>query len=103
MNGSLTLDEDLIIDGRFEGTHIEGVHRLSISTFATVKADIRAQSAEIEGTLDGTFEASGTVLVRRSARIKGEISASTLRIETGTNLEDAVLSGRISLADPDRG
>lgn len=101
MKGSLTLDEDLIIDGRFEGTRIEGAHQLSISTHAAVKADIYGDSAEIAGTLDGAFEGSGTVLVRRTARIKGEISAGILRIENGTNLEDAILSGRISLTDPD--
>lgn len=101
MKGELTLDEDLVINGRFEGTHIRGARRLSVSPHATVKGDVRVESADIAGTVDGALEGSGTVVVHRTARIRGEISAQTLRIENGTNLEDAVLSGRISLSEPD--
>ena len=55
----------------------------------------------IEGTFDGSIKdvSSDTVVVRRTARLRGEISASNVQIEDGTNLEDTVLSGRISLAD----
>lgn len=55
----------------------------------------------IEGTFDGTITGQGsdTITVRRTAHVSGKISASTVRIEDGTNLENTVLSGRISLAD----
>jgi cytoskeletal protein CcmA (bactofilin family) len=96
MKGELSLDEDLIIDGRFEGPVIDGAHSLSIGTFAKVKADIRGDSAEIAGTVDGDIRGSGTVVLRRTARVRGAISADRLRVEDGTNLENAILSGRIS-------
>lgn len=99
MKGELSLDEDLIIDGRFEGPVIDGARRLSIGTFASVKAEIYGDSAEIAGTVDGDFHGSGTVVLRRTARLRGAISAETLRVEDGTNLEHAVLSGRISRAE----
>lgn len=67
MKGELTLDEDLIIEGTFDGTI---VHR-----------------------------GSDKVVVRRVARVKGEISGHDLQVEDGTNLEDTVLSGRIRLAN----
>jgi cytoskeletal protein CcmA (bactofilin family) len=55
----------------------------------------------IEGTFDGTITGQGsdTITVRRTAHVSGKISASKVRIEDGTNLENTVLSGRISLAD----
>ncbi len=99
MKGELSLDEDLIIDGRFEGPAIDGARCLSIGTFANVKADIRGGSAEIAGTVDGDFHGSGTVVLRRTARLRGAISAGTLRVEDGTNLEHAILSGRITRAE----
>lgn len=99
MKGELSLDEDLIIDGRFEGPVIEGARCLSIGTFANVKADIHGDSAEIAGTVDGDFHGSGTVVLRRTARLRGAISADTLRVEDGTNLENAILSGRITRAE----
>lgn len=55
----------------------------------------------IEGTFDGsiTDASRDTVVVRRTARLRGEVSASKVQVEDGTNLEDTVLSGRISLAE----
>jgi cytoskeletal protein CcmA (bactofilin family) len=55
----------------------------------------------IEGTFDGTITGSGhdSVTVRRIARISGEVSASDVRVEDGTNLQNTILSGRIRLAD----
>lgn len=99
MKGELSLDEDLIIDGRFEGPVIDGARCLSIGTFAKVKADIHGDSAEIAGTVDGDFHGSGTVVLRRTARLRGAISAGTLRVEDGTNLENAILTGRITRAE----
>lgn len=99
MRGVLTLDEDLTIDGRFEGAVINGMHKLSVSTFAEVKADIQGGSADIAGVVDGDFDGDGTVYVHRTARLNGAISAGRLYVEDGTNLEHAILSGRISRAD----
>ena len=59
------------------------------------------EDLEIEGTFDGTITGSGpdTVTVRRIARLRGEVSASIVRVEDGTNLENTVLSGLIRLAE----
>lgn len=96
MRGELTLDEDLIIEGKFDGTMIHGARNLSIGSFASVKADIEGESADIAGTIDGDFRGSGTVVLHRTARVSGEISAEKVCIEDGTNLEHAILSGCIS-------
>lgn len=55
----------------------------------------------IEGTFDGTIigEGQDTVTVRRTARLRGKVSASKVRVEEGTNLQNAVLSGRIGRAE----
>ncbi len=99
MRGVLTLAEDLTIEGTFLGPRIDGAHKLSIGRLATVRADIRGESADIAGTVDGDVAGTGTVVVRRTARIHGAVSADRLRVEDGTNLENAVLSGRISRAE----
>lgn len=55
----------------------------------------------IEGTFDGTITGKepDTVTVRRTAHLSGEVSAGTVRVEDGTNLEGTVISGRIRLAE----
>ena len=43
MSGELTLDEDLIIEGKFDGKMIHSARNLSIGSFASVKADIEVE------------------------------------------------------------
>jgi cytoskeletal protein CcmA (bactofilin family) len=59
------------------------------------------EDLEIEGTFDGTItdKGSDTVTVRRIARLSGKVSASIVKVEDGTNLENTILSGRIRLAE----
>ncbi|HSM29429.1 MAG TPA: polymer-forming cytoskeletal protein [Woeseiaceae bacterium] len=73
-----------------------------IGSTVVMKGDlIVGEDVEIEGTFDGTITGHGpdTVTVRRIARLTGEVSASMVRVEDGTNLENTVLSGRIRLAE----
>jgi cytoskeletal protein CcmA (bactofilin family) len=69
-----------------------------IGSTVVMKGDlIVGEDLVIEGTFDGTITGKGpdTVTVRRTARLRGEVSASNVRVEGGTNLENTVLSGRI--------
>ena len=62
---------------------------------------IVGEDLEIEGTFDGTIigQSQDTVTVRRIAKLSGKVSATVVRVEDGTNLENTVLSGRIRLAE----
>lgn len=55
----------------------------------------------IEGTFDGTIVGQGkdTVTIRREARLTGEITASEVWIDDGSNLENTVVSGKIGRTD----
>lgn len=73
-----------------------------IGITVVMKGDlIVGEDLVIEGTFDGTITGEGpdTVTVRRTARLRGEVSASKVRVEDGTNLENTVLSGRIRRAE----
>lgn len=69
-----------------------------IGSTVVMKGDlIVGEDLVIAGTFDGTITGTGpdTVTVRRTARLSGELSAGNVRVENGTNLQNAVLSGRI--------
>lgn len=71
-----------------------------IGATLVMKGDlIVGEDLVIEGTYEGTISAKDTVTVRRTAHLSGEVSANHLEVEDGTNLENAVLSGRIRLTD----
>lgn len=96
MKGDLSLEEDLIIEGSFHGKITQGDQRLSIGEHATVRADIRTGSAVIAGLVDGNVYGSSTVVVKKTARLHGALTAEKLCLESGANLEDVVLSGNIA-------
>ncbi len=97
MNGDLELAEeaDLVIVGRVVAASISGVRNLYVGPDGHLCGSVRSVTAEIAGTVEGRLDASDTVVVRRSATLRAEVSARTLRIESGTALEGSVLSGQI--------
>jgi hypothetical protein len=65
MGGELTLDEDLIIEGKCDSKMIHGARNLSIGSFAGVKADIA-------GTLALATERFGPIVTNSATqRTKG--------------------------------
>lgn len=96
MRGELTLAEDLIVEGRFDGRITQGNHRLSIGEHARVSADILTGSAVIAGRVDGNVRGQGTVVVTRTAELHGTLTAERLSVDLRAGLEDVVLSGEVA-------
>lgn len=96
LRGDLSLAEDLIIEGTFDGSITQGDQRLSIGEHARVKATIRTGSAIIAGIVDGDVRGSRTVIVKKTAQLHGALTAERLCLELGANLEDVILSGSIA-------
>jgi cytoskeletal protein CcmA (bactofilin family) len=97
LKGELTLDEDLVIDGTVIGPIDNRDRRLSISPLARVRGDVRSEGMEIAGTVEGTVDSGSALLVRRTASLSGELRADNVVIEQGTNLENTVVAGRVTV------
>ena len=96
MKGELTLDEDLIVNGTIIGSISGGTRRVSVTTFAKVQGNVHTASAEIAGTMDGDVSGGSNLLLRRTAQLNGTLSADSVVVEQGTNLENVVLTGRVT-------
>jgi cytoskeletal protein CcmA (bactofilin family) len=89
--GELSAEEDLLIQGRVEGS-ITHTQRLTVGAQGTVKANISAQLIIVEGTVDGDLQAEKSVVVKETAKVRGNIFAPTVSI-----LEGACFSGNIDM------
>jgi cytoskeletal protein CcmA (bactofilin family) len=87
--GDLTAEEDLLIQGRVEGS-ITHTQRLTVGPQGTVKANIRAQLIIIEGTVDGDLQADKSVFVKETAKVCGNIFAPTVSIMEGANFSGSI-------------
>jgi cytoskeletal protein CcmA (bactofilin family) len=98
--GDLTAEEDLLIQGRVEGS-ITHTQRLTVGAQGTVKANIRAQLIIVEGTVDGDLHADKSVFVKETAKVCGNIFAPTVSIIEGANFSGSIdMDGKKAAQQP---
>jgi cytoskeletal protein CcmA (bactofilin family) len=90
--GEVKGSEDLIVDGRIEGTVTLTESRLTIGPNANVQADLTARDVLIMGQVQGNVVASGRVELRAGCSVQGDIRALRLAVE-----DNAVFRGKVDL------
>ncbi len=85
-NGDLTFKKSLQINGKFEGEIASGGF-LVIGEDATVKANIRAKTVIVMGTIFGNVEARDKLEIQPKGKIFGNIRTSKLTIADGVLFE----------------
>jgi len=92
IRGEVKGNEDLIVDGRVEGTVSLSESRLTIGPNANVAADLSAKDVLIQGQVRGNVFASGRVELRSGCVVEGDIRALRLAVE-----DNAVFRGKVDL------
>jgi len=84
--GDLTFSKSVQINGYFEGEIIsEGF--LVVGEGAEIKANIKAKSVIINGTVHGNVEASVNVEIQEKGKLYGNIRTAKLKIADGVLFE----------------
>jgi cytoskeletal protein CcmA (bactofilin family) len=92
IRGEVKGSEDLIVDGRIEGTVCLSESRLTIGPSASVAADLSAKDILVLGQVLGNVVASGRVELRAGCNVEGDIRALRLAVE-----DNAVFRGKVDL------
>lgn len=92
IRGEVKGSEDLIVDGRVEGTVSLSENRLTIGVSANVAADLSAKDILIMGKVQGNLIASGRIELRAGCQVVGDIRALRLAVE-----DNAVFRGKVDL------
>jgi cytoskeletal protein CcmA (bactofilin family) len=90
--GEVKGSEDLIVDGRVEGTVNLQESRLTIGPEATVAANLSAKDILVLGHIQGNLIATGRVELRAGSSVEGDISALRLSVE-----DNAIFRGKVDL------
>ncbi len=93
--GELSADEDLVIEGKIEGTIAHHKKNLTIGKQGRVTADIHATSVLVEGVLNGDITSDGLVSLAKGSTVTGNIYCTRLVMEDG-----ARFNGKIEMAMP---
>ena len=93
VKGDVVSTEDLIIDGKVEGTIELGNNSLTIGSGASVVADLVAKDITISGQVKGDVVGSAKVELKSSAKVEGDINAPIFLMEEGATLSGKVDTG----------
>jgi cytoskeletal protein CcmA (bactofilin family) len=94
IKGTVTGEEDLLIQGKVEGTISLGQHEVSIGQSAEVTANIQAKAVKIDGEVAGDITGTEKVVISKSGNVRGNIVAPRVTLEDG-----AIFKGSIDM-DP---
>ena len=104
IKGTVTGDEDLVIQGKVEGTVDLGAHEVTVGESGKVNADITARTVRIDGEVSGDIRGIEKVLISKSGNVRGNITAPRMTLEDGAIFKGAIdmdpgePAARVSLA-----
>ena len=81
--GELIGNESLHIEGTIEGTVIMEGHDLSVGAGGELNANIHAKNIVVEGALTGDALAEELIEIRRTAVVKGNLTAPRIQLDDG--------------------
>lgn len=90
LRGELTGNEDLLIEGQFDGTINVQEHCLTVGAHGQVKAEIHARQVVIQGAVNGNVTAREKVEIRKTGRVLGDLVAAGVAIEDGAYFKGSI-------------
>ncbi|HEY3358174.1 MAG TPA: polymer-forming cytoskeletal protein [Polyangia bacterium] len=89
IRGNLSGSEDLIVEGRIEGT-VALKNHLTLEESGVMEADIDVADVTINGQMRGDIVAAGSVSINASAKMAGNIRAPRIIIEDGARFKGSI-------------
>ena len=93
IRGDVTGDEDLMIQGKIEGTVKLKQHNVAVGPDGKVDASIHARMVTVEGEVTGDLHGAEQVVLRKTARVQGNIQAPRVTLEDGARFRGGIDMG----------
>ena len=90
IEGDVEGSEDLVIDGKVDGTIELRQHALTVGPTGRVKAQLSAKSVVVLGDVSGNIQASERVRIGETGSVEGAVSAPRLVMADGAQLQGRV-------------
>lgn len=90
IDGDLTGDEDLRIEGDVKGTVQLKNNTLTIGGEGKISANVYAKSVTVEGLMEGDIFGSECVNIRKNATVDGNITAPRVSLEDGAKFKGSI-------------
>ena len=95
IKGEVKGDEDLLIQGRVDGSVDLKLHSVTVGSEGRVKANITGRVVTVEGEVEGDLRAEEQVTLTSTARVQGDLAAPRIILENG-----ATFRGLVDMGEP---
>jgi len=93
IKGEVTGNEDLLIQGKVDGSVDLQQHSVTVGPDGEVHASIVGRVVMVEGKVEGNITAEEQVILRSSASVQGDITAPRVVLEDGARFRGGVDMG----------
>ena len=90
VQGDMTGDEDLVVQGRIEGSITLKKNLVTVGKDGRVNATVIAKSIRVEGTVEGELRGKEQIIVTRTGSVHGNIVAPRVTLEDGCRFKGAI-------------
>ena len=90
INGKLSGDEDLLIEGHVEGEISLKQNSVTVGRSGVVKADVYSKNICIEGEVHGNLFGDDQVVIRQSGKVFGNLTAPRVTLEDGAKFRGTI-------------
>jgi len=90
IKGTITGNENLVIEGKVEGSINLSQNDLTVGQSGNVTADVTAKTVKIDGQVTGDISGEEKVIVSKSGKVKGNIVAPRVTLEDGAKFKGSI-------------
>jgi cytoskeletal protein CcmA (bactofilin family) len=90
VRGEISGEEDLLVEGRVEGKIDLRGNAVTVGAKGQVVAEVHARLLLIDGEVEGNLTAEEQIVLRKSGRVKGDMTSPRVTIEDGARFKGSI-------------
>lgn len=103
IKGEVRGEEDLLIQGRVDGSVDLKLNSVTVGSEGRVKANIIGRVVTVEGEVEGDLQAEEQVILTSTARVQGDLAAPRIVLENGATFRGVVDMGEARKKEKGKG
>jgi cytoskeletal protein CcmA (bactofilin family) len=90
IEGQITSDENLVIEGKVNGSITAKNHEVTVGKSGNLKANISANIVNIEGIVKGDISGTEKVVISKTGNVLGNIQSPRVTLEDGAKFKGSI-------------
>ena len=100
ISGDVNATADLVVNGKIVGSVVQGMQSVEIGESGQVMARVRAKLVKISGEVRGDITGEEKVLITKTGRVLGNISAPRVQLDDGAIFKGSIDMTPVETAKP---